>query len=337
MSKPRRGHRPGSAPKAREAASASAVTPSGETSRWARAGWIVAAFVLFAGMLAFWLSRTTHPPTQSTAAVSAPATAIVGGQVAPARPALVDNQLCVGCHQDAAMKWQQSHHFMAMALPSEASVRGDFANAIFKHQGVTTRFFRRGGKYYVNIDGPDGRLADFEIRYTFGVDPLQQYLIELPGGRLQALTVAWDTTRNRWFHLYPKEKAPAGDVMHWTGNYQTGNTMCIECHTTGYEKRYDAKTGHFDSRWAEMNVSCQSCHGGGAAHVAWAQALPPGGPASAAGAASAPPNHGLSVDLKAAGIEGAAELGARFYAVAFPRDDPKAMSRFSDEVMPSYC
>jgi alkanesulfonate monooxygenase SsuD/methylene tetrahydromethanopterin reductase-like flavin-dependent oxidoreductase (luciferase family) len=39
----------------------------------------------------------------------------------------------------------------------------------------------------------------------------------------------------------------------------------------------------------------------------------------------------------AAGIEDAAELGARYYAVAFPRDDPTAMSRFSEEVMPSYC
>ena len=84
-------------------------------------------------------------------------------------------------------------------------------------------------------------MADFEIRYTFGIDPLQQYLIELPGGRLQPLTIAWDTNRKRWFHLYPHEKAPPGDVMHWTGHYQTGNTMCIECHTTGYEKRYDAQ------------------------------------------------------------------------------------------------
>ena len=43
------------------------------------------------------------------------------------------------------------------------------------------------GKYFVNTDGPDGKLADYEIKYTFGVHPLQQYLIEFPGGRMQAL------------------------------------------------------------------------------------------------------------------------------------------------------
>ena len=276
--------------------------------RMVRVAWALGGLLL-AGALATWLLlRDAAPPARPAAVAAAPASPPASGAIASAaRPALVDNQLCVGCHEKAAAKWQQSHHFMAMALPTAASVRGDFANASFKHQGITTRFFRRDGKYFVNTDGPDGKLADFEIKYTFGIDPLQQYLIELPGGRLQALTIAWDTNKKRWFHLYPKEKAPAGDVMHWTGNYQTGNTMCIECHTTGYEKRYDAKTGSFDTRWKEINVSCQSCHGAGSTHVAWAQSLPPGVAASAASRANAaPPNYGLMVDFKAAGVAGAA-------------------------------
>ena len=131
--------------------------------------------------------------------------------------------------------------------PRAATVRGDFDGAVFKHQGVTSRFFKKGDKFFVRTDGPDGRLADFEIAYTFGVEPLQQYLIALPGGRLQPLQIAWDTRRQRWFHLLPNEKAPAGDVLHWTGRYQTANTMCIACHTTGFEKRYDAATDSFAS------------------------------------------------------------------------------------------
>ncbi len=47
--------------------------------------------------------------------------------------------------------------------------------------------------------------------------------------------------------------------------------MCIACHTTGYEKRCDAATDGFDTHWMEQNVSCQACHGPGAAHVAWAK------------------------------------------------------------------
>jgi predicted CXXCH cytochrome family protein len=158
-----------------------------------------------------------------------------------------------------------------MAAPTEQTVRGDFNNTTFKHQGITTSFFKRGDKFMVRTDGPDGQLADFEVSYTFGVAPLQQYLIALSGGRLQPLQIAWDSERRRWFHLLLHEKAPPGDVLHWTGRYQTANTMCIVCHTTGFEKRYDDAADTFASRWSEPNVSCQSCHGPGQRHVQWAQ------------------------------------------------------------------
>jgi predicted CXXCH cytochrome family protein len=205
--------------------------------------------------------------------------------------AYVDNQLCLGCHKAEAEQWRQSHHAMAMALPSAQTVRGNFDNTTFKHQGVTTRFFRRGDKFMVSTEGEDGKAADFEVKYTFGIEPLQQYLIETRDGRLQSLTIAWDTRRNKWFHLLPNEKTPPGDVLHWAGRYQTGNTMCISCHTTNFEKRYDAKADTFDSRWSEINVSCQSCHGPGAAHAAWAQQHASGkasGAAPAYGASAAP-------------------------------------------------
>ena len=313
MSKSKRGSReptpkPNLVPPALPAPAAPASSGQG---RFALAAWILGGVALLAAVLALWLLRETGRGAPATAPAPPPvAAAPASSPASGVRPDYVANALCVECHQDAAKLWQRSHHAMAMALPSEESVRGDFANATFKHQGVSSRFFRKDAKYFVNTDGPDGKLADFEIKYTFGIDPLQQYLIELPGGRLQALTIAWDTAKKRWFHLYPNEKAPGGDVMHWSGNYQTANTMCIECHTTGYEKRYDEKSHAFDSRWKEINVSCQSCHGAGSAHVAWAQALPKGVPLSAAAAASAPLGYGLPVDFRTAGGPGEVEVCA---------------------------
>jgi hypothetical protein len=158
-----------------------------------------------------------------------------------------------------------------MAKATPATVRGDFTGVEFQHKGLTSRFFRRGDRFFVNTDGPDGKLADFEIAYTFGVHPLQQYLIELPGGRLQALTIAWDVQGKRWFHLLPDETPPAGDLLHWTGWGYTANTMCISYHTTGFEKGYDPRADSFAQRWSETHVGCQSCHGPGEAHVAWAR------------------------------------------------------------------
>lgn len=186
--------------------------------------------------------------------------------------AYVANETCLSCHADQARDWKTSHHAQAMALATPASVRGAFDGRQFKHGGVTSRFFKRGDVFFVHTDGPGGKLADFEIKYTFGVAPLQQYLIAMPGGRLQALQIAWDDRKKQWYHLRPNEKTPPGDVLHWTGRYQTANTMCIVCHTTAYERRYDAVTDSFDSQWQEPNVSCQACHGPGEAHVTWANA-----------------------------------------------------------------
>src|SRR3990172_5408370 len=128
-----------------------------------------------------------------------------------AAAAFVDEAACAGCHAAEAKAWQGSDHDLAMQEATERTVLGDFNGATFRYAGMTTRFFTRDGKFYVNTDGPNGKPADFEVKYTFGLDPLQQYLIELPGGRLQALSIAWDARPlsaggQRWFHLYPDEK-----------------------------------------------------------------------------------------------------------------------------------
>ncbi len=188
---------------------------------------------------------------------------------------LADNATCVQCHAAQARAWSQSHHAKAMARATSETVLGDFGGVDFEHKGVVSRFFKKGDRFFVRTEGPDAKPADFEVAYTFGVDPLQQYLIELPGGKLQALTIAWDVVRKRWFHLLPEENTPPGDLLHWTGRGHTANTMCIGCHATGFEKRYDASADTFSSRWAEINVSCQSCHGPGARHVAWAKTKSP--------------------------------------------------------------
>ncbi len=282
------------APKSPHDAGASAASQPATPPRtpW-HSLWIAGGVLLaLAIALGLWAMRG---PSQEAPPLATPQPAAPAHNLALQSPATyVDNVKCLGCHQDAANVWKQSHHAEAMAAPSEHTVRGNFDNTQFKHQGLTTRFFRRGDRYFVHTDGPDGKLADFEIKYTFGVEPLQQYLIETDGGRLQPLQIAWNTHEKKWFHLLPNEKAPPGDVLHWSGRYQTGNTMCIACHTTGFEKRYDAQADAFASRWSEVNVSCQSCHGPGSRHVEWALQKA----ADPSRAAPATARHGLLADLK---------------------------------------
>ncbi len=160
------------------------------------------------------------------------------------------------------------------------TVRGDFNDTKFTFERVTSSFFRRDGKFFVRTDGPDGKLADFEVKYTFGLEPLQQYLVELPGGRLQALAVTWDTRPKeqggqRWFRQYPAEKLDFRDELHWTQRSQNWNFMCADCHSSQVTKGYDAVQNTFDTRYKEVAVGCEACHGPGSTHIVWAKEKSP--------------------------------------------------------------
>jgi predicted CXXCH cytochrome family protein len=189
----------------------------------------------------------------------------------------VGSDVCVGCHRKEEELWHASQHAHAMDHATEASVLGDFSDASLDHFGVHSRFFRKDDKFFVETDGSDGKLADFEVKYTFGVYPLQQYLVAFPDGRIQALPLAWDSRPKeeggqRWFHLYPNEAIPHDDVLHWTKLNQNWNFMCAECHSTGVRKNYDAEANRFATTWTEISVGCEACHGQGSRHVAWAKA-----------------------------------------------------------------
>jgi predicted CXXCH cytochrome family protein len=166
-----------------------------------------------------------------------------------------------------------------MQAADSTSVLGNFDNTSFANAGVTSTFFRREGKYWVRTDDATGTLREFPIKYTFGVAPLQQYLIEMPDGRIQALTIAWDSRPRRdggqrWFHLYPNERIGHADELHWTGRLMNWNFMCADCHSTNIRKGYDAAHDRFQTTWSEISVGCEACHGPGSLHVTWAKTPP---------------------------------------------------------------
>ena len=112
---------------------------------------------------------------------------------ADASPTFVGAAACAGCHAAATQRWKTSHHALAMQKANAATVLGDFTNVTLTHHDVTTTFSRDGDKFMARTEGPDGALHDYEIDYAFGIYPLQQYLIAFPGGRYQALGIAWDS------------------------------------------------------------------------------------------------------------------------------------------------
>ncbi|HYA81266.1 MAG TPA: multiheme c-type cytochrome [Methylocystis sp.] len=183
---------------------------------------------------------------------------------------------CAECHKAEHEAWLSSHHALAMQKADSSSVLGRFDGAAFEKDGVKSRFKKEGDRFVVQTEGPTGETNDFEIKYAFGVFPLQQYLLELPGGRLQAFGVAWDARPResggqRWFDLYPGQKLAPDDPLHWTGVDQNWNFQCAWCHTTNLNKNFDAAANRFDTKWSEIGVGCEACHGPGSAHLDWAR------------------------------------------------------------------
>jgi tetratricopeptide (TPR) repeat protein len=191
----------------------------------------------------------------------------------------VGAQACADCHQAEYQAWQRSHHYLAMAHAGPDTVRGDFNNARYVADGVESSFTLREGRYFVTTEGADGQQAEFEVLYTFGIEPLQQYLVRFPDGRLQALRQSWDTRPaeqggQRWFHQYPDEHISHEDELHWTGLQQNWNYMCADCHSTNLDKGYDPATDRFDTTFSDINVACEACHGPGEKHLEWAARTP---------------------------------------------------------------
>ena len=188
----------------------------------------------------------------------------------------VGDKACAECHAKEVKEWKGSHHDLAMMLADEKSVLGDFNNTTLNYNGIITTFFKKGDKFMVNTDSEDGTLKDYEISYTFGVYPLQQYMIKFPKGNVQVMEIAWDSRKKeeggqRWYHIHADDNVTAGDILHWTGQNFNWNYMCADCHSTNLKKNYDVKSKSYHTTWDIINVSCEACHGPASKHMEWSK------------------------------------------------------------------
>jgi hypothetical protein len=274
-----------------------------------------------------WFLFASNPAPTTYAPVSTPAVQPAKPQPKPLATApatMVDEQQCQGCHSAQVKDWQGSHHQLAMQPANADTLLGDFNNVTFKAENETTRFSRKDDGFWVNTPGIDGKNADFKVAYTFCIAPLQQYLIEVGDGRLQALGIAWDTEKQRWFHLYPGQGVTFKDPLHWSKPSQNANFMCVECHTTGYKRNFDTAKNTFDSQWNSLGVGCQACHGPASIHLEWT-------------AKKTDLIHaGFAVDLKDKDATVEIETCARCHSRRAPLGDGfSAGNRLMDDYLPS--
>lgn len=247
--------------------------------RSTRGGLAALATVGAAALAGLWFSNRAGPAPHAGATASpsaaAPSTTTTNWPTSAAT--YVGTRQCAECHEKAFTAYRGSDHDRAIEEPSREAVLAPFDGEAFVHDGARSTFVRRAGDFFVQTAGPSGKPADYRVAYTFGVRPLQQYLLDVGSGRLQAFTVAWDTRPaneggQRYFDLYPDEELTPDNPLHWSGPQQNWNFTCADCHSTALRRGYDEKKDGFETTWAELDVGCEACHGPGSVHAAWAKA-----------------------------------------------------------------
>jgi predicted CXXCH cytochrome family protein len=174
---------------------------------------------------------------------------------------------CVPCHRAEFVAWVGSHHALANRLVDPEKDEVAFVSRDRLLQGdFTTETSLENGKLTIRTSGPGGTAA-YRPEAVIGISPLRQYLIPFPGGRLQALDVAFDPAKQAWFNVYGSENRQPHEWGFWKNKGMNWNSQCAFCHMTGLEKGYDSKTDTYHTTWKAMGVSCSQCHEGLQAHL----------------------------------------------------------------------
>ncbi len=187
----------------------------------------------------------------------------------------VGKETCIECHQAEYNDWKGSDHDLAMDYATDSSVLGDFNNAVLIRNNQTHKAYKKDNKFFVLTDGKDGKMHEYEVKYVFGYFPLQQYLVEFPGGRLQTLALTWNSKNKNWYYMadsvYRGMSVTHTNWLHWTNQSQNWNSMCADCHSTNLQKNYNPHTDTYNTTWSEIDVSCEACHGPASKHLQWAK------------------------------------------------------------------
>lgn len=206
-------------------------------------------------------SRTTLPAVDSDSTSVAP---VIGeaGKTASGIPS-AQARACATCHEEQFEKWQRSQHAWANRLVSVEKDGAAFTPARMLVNGsFVTHLHEQGNRFEFVSSGPDG-ISHHQPEAVIGIEPLRQYLVPFPGGRLQVVDVSYDPHSNKWFNAFGDEDRQPHEWGFWKNRSMNWNSRCAFCHMTGFEKNYDPDADTYASTWDEMGVSCAQCHGAG--------------------------------------------------------------------------
>jgi len=162
---------------------------------------------------------------------------------------------CKNCHFDIYKGWRSTYHPYKFQKANTSTVIGDFyKNNKLVTSDLSATMSKREGKYYVKLNDLKGRVEKYQIKYVIGTFWKQLYVTEFPNGELHILPIMWIVQEKKW----KKSK-------YWPkAIYQY---KCSGCHNTGTKINYDMSTKTYKTKWADLGVACEACHGPGSEHV----------------------------------------------------------------------
>ncbi|MBC8001651.1 MAG: ammonia-forming cytochrome c nitrite reductase subunit c552 [Opitutaceae bacterium] len=205
-------------------------------------------------------------------------------------PEYAGSDSCRVCHPDQYTTWHQSFHRTMTQVATPQSVRGNFDGVSLSLDGEQFHFERRGDEFWVEMPDPTYHLSSAvgqpssepaaiagasadphattrirrRISMTTGSHHMQAYWVDNGLGNQQySLPFTYLFETERWV---PRRAVFLKDpkVLGWN---QVWNVGCIDCHATAGQPRQLPDRLSFDTRVAELGISCEACHGPAGEHV----------------------------------------------------------------------
>ena len=177
-------------------------------------------------------------------------------------PEYAGSLACRSCHSNEFEKWKASHHALAETR-FDPLIHGPAFEPGQKvqHGKRESTVGKLDGDYAIITEGADGKITPFTPLRVIGKSPLWQAVVGGERGRYQVTALSYDPHKHEWFDVYGDEDRRPHEWGFWANRGMTWNSMCGSCHTTDYRKNYDPDSDSYNTKFSELGVGCEGCHG----------------------------------------------------------------------------
>lgn len=185
----------------------------------------------------------------------------------PPDSSYIGNQACARCHSAIDASYRQTAMANASGPATENLIAGEFAD---KKSGIDYRIYQENGKVWLSFERPGDPLVrgKRELLYYIGQGRRGRTYLFFVDGFVFESPVNWYTGRHLWDRLPGYADAPAAPMN------LPALTSCLDCHVSGIRPPIQGTENRYQvPLFAQSGVSCERCHGPGAAHAAGSGAI----------------------------------------------------------------